>query len=446
MSGDRGWSRREFLKGAGAVVGLPFFPSLHAGAAWADAVTVPSRLMFMAVPLGFVPNSWVLELQPEYKPFDKEGWFPEAAGPAYEMPAVHAPLLPHRQHISFLRGLSNHRYRGDAHSADDTWLTAAEAFIDPSRSYTNTISCDQLAAASVSLGGANVRYPSLSLGIPPTTGSTTGGLSWDSSGVPIGALSSPALVFDRLFGKDDLTLAERLQRLQLKKSILDVMLGQIGDLDRSLNTADRRKLDETLSAVRGVEAEIQRDRRWFDVPKPAAPFARPDFPWGEGLWTSSQHTRLMFALCHAAFVTDSTRVITCELPSVYSDVTAFDKHALNHGSSPEMHRDALKLDTEFSRQIAGLIAALTGSKGPDDQPLIHHTLAAFGAGVWGMNHCTRCLPLMLIGQGGGRIKQGASRIYDTSTPLANLWLTMLQVVGVKAGSFGDSTGLLYDLL
>src|SRR5262249_35913262 len=152
--------------------------------------------------------------------------------------------------------------------------TCADTYSDPSRSFTNTVSCDQVAAASPRMGG--VRHPSLSFGIPAIYGCRTGGLSWTDRGSSITPTLSPALVFDRLFGAADLPLAGRLQRLADRRSVLDAQRWQIGELERKLNPADQQRLHEVLDAVRGVEQEIAREELWIGKPKPTVDYKRPD--------------------------------------------------------------------------------------------------------------------------------------------------------------------------
>jgi hypothetical protein len=439
---QQGWNRRQFLRSAGVAIGLPFFPSLFPRTAWAEAVTPPTRLMFMAVPLGFVPNRGILGNEgtgvkdPKYY----NAWFPEEDGAKYKMPAVHAGLEPYREHISFLKGLSNQKYRGETHYGDDVFLTCADTFADPSRSFSNTVSCDQVAAKYDVMGGANTRYSSLALGIAPVFGAHSGGLSWTEQGLPVSPLQSPAQVFDLLFGKDDVPAATRLLRLKQKKSVLDMMVGQIRDLDRKLNAADRRKLNEVISAVRGVETNIQREEKWLNVPKPKVALPRPEELQH---FATTQHSKAMFDLAHAAFLTDSTRVITYGMPDTFRDITPFDKHGLNHPSeNSKASEDAVRLDRAMSDQIARFVKLLSETKEHDGRPLIYHTIGAFGAGVWGRNHSLKSLPLMLIGHGSGHIQTGQTRSYPGSTPLANAWLTMLNACRVPVKSFADSTGTL----
>jgi len=439
----QGWSRRGFLKGAGVAIGLPFFPSLFPSTAWADGVKPPVRLMFMCVPLGFVPNKSLLNV-PIFEAIGSKGWFPEEDGPQYKMPDVHTGLEPYREHISFLKGLSNHCYRGDAHFGDDVFLTGANTFADPSKAFTNTVSCDQVAAGSEIMGGQDVRYRSLALGIRKEMGSRTGGLSWTDNGVPISPLYSPAQVFDQLFGKEDVPAEIRLQRLQQKKSALDVVLEQTRNLKGKLNATDRDKLDEVLTAVRGVETNIQREERWLNIEKPKVSFSRPE---DEIATNSIHHAETMFDLAHAAFLTDSTRIISYEMPSYFTEVTHYFKHQLNHDCNREIALDSVKVDRAMSDRVASFIKRLCDSKDHDGQALIQSTLAAYGSGAWGASHSLRSLPCMLIGHGGG-IKQGATRTYPESTPLANLWLTMLTAAGVPVpgNKFADSTGPLAELI
>ncbi len=216
---------------------------------------------------------------------------------------------------------------------------------------------------------------------------------------------SPAEVFDRLFGRDDLPASVRLERLHLRKSVLDATMTQLANLDRSLDAADRRKLDELVSAVRDVEAGIQREQTWIAVPKPSTTLAKAGDK-SESV-KSSAHPRAMLALAHAAFLTDSTRVITYELPDIYLDLGIHtDKHGLNHGGGDVFHNWSLQNDTEHSNRIAAFLDLLSASREADGSSLLHNTIGTFGSGIWGMNHYNRDLPMMVFGDGGGRIKQG----------------------------------------
>jgi hypothetical protein len=453
MTTQPGWNRRRFLRAAGVAIALPFFPSLFPRSAWAadgDPADVPPpvRLMFCSVPLGFVPSVGDQDgldgqgtARDQKLIGESDGWFPKEDGPDYQLPNVHAALAPYREHVSFFRGLCNARYRSEIHCAVDALLTCADTLIDPSR-MTNTISCDQVAAAQ---WAKVVRHPSLVLGNPVRSfGSNT--LSWTKQGVPLSPMTSPGLVFDRLFGKDDVPAEERLQRLKEKRSFLDATVGQIQDLDRRLNPADRRKLEEVTTAVREVEEEIQRDEHWMDLPKPTAPCARPAAGIDSDPLTI-RHCQAMLDLAHAAFLTDSTRVVTYSMPDTLHEVSLHDKHNLNHPNGDEqIAKESGLLDAALSAQMAHLAKLLCDSKEHDGQPLMRHAAVFYGSALWGATHFNRHLPAMLIGEGGGRLKQGVARSYPEKTPLANLWLGMLKAAGVAVDSFGDSTGVLDGLM
>jgi hypothetical protein len=441
MTTDPRLNRREFLRSASACIALPFFPSLHPGSFWSEPPPPPRRLLFACVPLGFVPNK-SLFVCPMFEEAGAKGWFPDEAGPLVAMPPVHAALDPYREHVSFLRGLTNGKYRGDVHSADISFLTSADTLADPAKTFTNTISCDQLAAASDALGGPQVRLRSLSLGTKTFYGAPYHGLSWLDNGVPVMPIKTPAEAFDLLFGKDDVPAETRLRMLKQKRSVLDATLGQVKALHRDLNAADRAKLDEVLTAIEGIEAKIAREERWIGQDKPAAPFERPESHIGGD---SQEHTRLMLDLAHAAFLTDTTRVVAFSMPGSFSEVSPFEKHSLNHDLTPERAVDASRVDTAMSDEIAAFTKKLCDSKEADGSPLIQHTLAAYGAAVWGANHALKNLPIMLIGHADG-IKQGQSRMY-ADVPLANLWTTMLAASGVElpGGVFADATGPLAGL-
>ncbi len=442
-------NRREFLKGLGVSVCLPYMPSLFPWSSATEAAPPPKRLLFMAVPLGFIPNQSLISQDKVYQPFSADfkgratGWFPETNGAQYPMPEVHAKLEPFRSHISFLKGLNNRKYRDNVHQADTVFLTGADNLANTGRG--NTVSCDQVAAECATLGGREVRYPSLCLGNNGGYGcSASQGLSWSQDGLPIVPLRSPAQVFDRLFGNDDLPKAMRVDRLKDRRSVLDATLQSEKAMRARLNADDRTKLDEVLSAIEQVEQDIQREELWMDTPKPAATCARPGQDSDDT--SSVRHVQAMHDLIHAAFITDSTRVITYYLPESFKEVTPHRKHELTHPSGdPTKIQGAIDLDHAMTEQLARLLGMLCDTKERDGQPLIYHALGAFGSGSWGTTHALHNLPMLLFGHGGGAIRQGVTRSFQDPTPLSNLWLTMLRACGVKADSFSDSTGELDGL-
>jgi hypothetical protein len=441
-------SRRQFIRAAGIALSLPFFPSLLPAGEQPEARPEPRRLIFLSTPLGFVPSLTQVDMKnTNFDPSPTDGWFPKEHGSDYPMPEVHADLVPYRDRLSFITGLTNALYRGDTHGADDAFLTCADTMANPAISFTNTVSCDQVAARSPVMHPADVRHASLSFGTKTgNLGPRSRGLSWNEQGLPIMPITTPAEAFDMLFGADQEPAEAKLERLRLRQSILDQGLADLKDLGGRLNAADRRKLDEAVSAVRDLERDLQEERRWAGTPKPSTALARPRDDIAD--WSVAAHSTAMFDVIHTAFLTDSTRVVAFNLSWNTNDITnRADKHGLNHAQGDhefeEFHR---QLDRHMSRQVAYLLKLLAGSACGDGQPMLHHTLGMFGSPVWGPNHSLRSLPIMLFGSAGGRVKQGTCLACPDPTPLANLWLTMLQSSGIELDRFGDSTGPIREIL
>jgi hypothetical protein len=441
-------SRRQFLRSAAATIALPFFPSLYPADGDPEVSPEPRRLVFLSTPLGFVPSRSQVDMNnTNFYPSETDGWFPRTGGSEYQMPEVHTDLVPHRKHLSFITGLTNALYRGDTHNADDAFLTSADTMSNPAISFTNTVSCDQVAARSPALHPARVRHGSLSFGTRTgNLGPRSRGLSWTEQGLPIMPITTPAEAFDLLFGADHEPLDAKLERLRMRTSILDQELADLKELGGRLNAADRRKLDEAVSAVHDLERDIQEEQRWAGTPKPATALTRPRDDISDA--SIAAHSTAMFDVIHAAFLTDSTRVVAFNLSWIPNDITTkADKHGLNHAQGDhefeEFHR---QLDRHMSKQVAYLLDRLGGSICGDGQPMLHHTLGVFGSPVWGPNHSLRSLPIMMFGHAGGRVRQGSCLACPDPTPLANLWLTMLQAGGVQVDRFADSTGTIRELL
>jgi hypothetical protein len=441
MAEHRSLTRRRFLRAAGVAIALPFLPSLFPASARAEEPPEqripPRRLIFLSVPLGFIPNPWIARGDFGRSGLFPHSWLPETDGADYELPAAHESLAPYRGDISFLKGLCHQRFRGDSHQSDEVFLTGADTKADPTRAFVNTVSCDQVAAASPVFAAKDVRYPCLVLGISARgMGTSTGSLSWSPKGTPVTPITSAPKLFDRLFGKDDVPKEVRLARFADRRSVLDATLAQVASMNGSLNPADRRKLDEVTTAVRDIEGEIQREQAWLDIPKPTVGFPRP----AESALNTAAHVDAMLKLAHAAFLTDSTRLITFEFPAEFIEHTRDGKHGLAHAGTQQLADEHFAMDKANSERLAGLLKLLKESSDHDGKPLLHHTCGVLGSGCWGAHHGMRSLPILCFGNAGGRIKQGESRKLPDPTPLSNLWLTMMRAAGVEAKSFADSTG------
>jgi hypothetical protein len=250
------------------------------------------------------------------------------------------------------------------------------------------------------------------------------------------------VVFERLFG-DGATPAQRLERRRANASILDAILGKVSDLQRDLGAVDRARLDDYLEDVREIERRIElvesqnSTRRGIDLPE--APVGVPD------AWVD--HVRMMFDLQVLAFTTDVTRVSTFKMgrdvsSRVYADSgvdTPF--HSLSHhGNRPQQLAEFAKLNEYHVDQVSYFIDRLKNT--PDgDGNLLDHSMVLYGSPMGdGSVHNHLRVPLFLAGHANGQLKGNTHVLCADGTPMANLLLTMLHKLGVRADAFGDSTG------
>ena len=252
-------SRRHFLRGLGATMGLPLLDAMIPLRA-ADAVPKPRRSVFVYIPNGVNGMTWQVT-----KP-----------GRGYEMSAALKPLEAHREEFTVFSGLHHPNGLGQAHVCADTWLTAAKIDAQSARKYENTISVDQLMAEVTS---QHTRFGSLELSISSGTGqpNNSSTLAFSRDGVPLPAEDNPRNVFDRLFGEEPGGIPAQRAGLNKRRSVLDAVLHEAKSLRLSLGKDDSTKLDEYLHSVRDVEQRTERLDAWLDVPKPkvdATPFHR----------------------------------------------------------------------------------------------------------------------------------------------------------------------------
>lgn len=426
-------NRRECLRAAGTMLGLPALESLAGMAELAAADTPvaarPKRIIFLGIGFGVT----------------KETWFPDPtqAGPDYTLPPGLAPLERHRQRFSIVQGAS-HRHSIDPHSGSTFWLTGANRFAQPGQSFANTISADQVAAEAL---GGDTRYASIQLsGSEPQMDGPGHGpglsLSWDAGGRPMAAFNTPLIAFQRLFAEDSQPLAVRQAAITRGESVLDAVLEDAHDMQRHVSTADRRKLDEYFESIRGLEGRLAREKQWLEVPKPKPPFGDP----GPGI-EGKDEVRLMYDLIVAALQTDSTRVVTFRQPIKHLLTSLGIKvaaHDMSHYNPGERMEASQRRDEMQSELLAGLIDGLLAAKEPDGSSLFDHTILCFGSNIAHGHTLLNC-PTLLAGGGAG-IKLGHQIVLPDKTPLCNVWLTMLRGIGVAAEQFGDSTGVVESLV
>jgi hypothetical protein len=312
------------------------------------------------------------------------------------------------------------------------------------------ISVDQLATRSL---GHLTRFASLEIGCE---GGKNGGecdhgyscayqsnLSWQSESTPVAKQVNPRLVFDRLFGEpgngaraEDPARADRQ-----RKSILDFVGGEARQLEHALGASDRRKLDEYLTGVREVEQRIERAR-------PAIDLGGAKYPRPLGIPADYQeHLRLMADLLALAFQCDLTRIATFVFANdgsnrSYRSIGVPDGHhdLSHHGGDEAKHDKIRKINRFHVDQLAYLLQRLK-SIPEGDGTLLDHSMILYGSGISDGNaHSHDNLPILLAGKANGTIRTGRHIGLPDETPLTNLFVAMLNRMGVPADRFGDSTG------
>ena len=428
-------SRRNTLRSASAMIALPVFESLAGRRAAAGAITEAApakRLVFLGMGFGVTADRW----------------YPDRAttGTEYQFPELLQPLEKHRDDITIIQNLM-HQYSADGHSGSTFWLTGANRYAIAGQSFHNSISVDQVAAATL---GQQTRFTSLQLasgGHDYSGGDGHGpgsSLAWNRFGKPMAALNTPVAAFHRLFSNDTTPLAERQQRLHERRSVLDTVLADARSAGRKLNPADNRKLDEYLQSIREIEVRLSKEEKWLGIERkqPRTPVTEPDASL-EGY----EEIRIMYELMAAAMQVDASRVFTYRMPAqslIESLGATMSAHTMSHFSEGERRTVSQSRDTAHARLLAGFIDRLKASTEPDGSSLFDHCTIAFGSNLSSVHSLTNC-PTLIAG-GGARFRQGRHLVMPhPKTPLCNLWLSMLRGTGIAAESFGDSTGVIDEL-
>jgi len=458
--------RRRFLRGSGLALAVPMFGSLASHVARGAAPKPnPKRLGCFYFPDG-VPMP--LPEDPAYKEW---AWFPHGDGSEFQFTRCMEPLEPVRNEITVLSGLSHPKSRSvHGHNNADQFLTAA-LVAGGDKTYENTISLDQEYVKHV---GDETRFASLVMSTDGGTGTARGThtISFDHNGRPIPAEHRPKQIFDRLFVKSD---ADSARRLALSRSALDEMLDDARRLRESLSTADQRSLDEYLDSVRQAEVKVEKAKRWLGAPLPSVDGDQLNLELSTD--EPREYVQTMFELIYLAFKTDSTRVATYQIgrengvgrSDHLARAVGFNlAHQLSHETkNPDGWKNfgiyCRFLNEEYGRFIGKLQAtpepAGTGS-------MLDNTLLLFGSASSAF-HLSRNYPLILAGgkqmgfqhgqyfnhagmnfQGGPWLGKGEpwqDKAKGEDLPLANLYATMLQRLGVPADSFADSTGIIDNL-
>jgi hypothetical protein len=440
-------SRRDVLRGAGTALALPWLGSLAPRVARADA-TPPVRLAFV-----FVPNG-----------VHGPDWTPPTEGTAFPLPPTLAPLEGVRDDVLVLSGLAHAKARangdgpGDHARSSATFLTGAQARKTAGADLHVGVSVDQVAARAI---GARTRFPSLELGTEPArqSGNCDSGYScaysssiaWQTPRTPLGKEVHPRLAFERLvsFGAPNESAKAREERRLTRRSVLDWVREDARRLEPGLARRDREKLDEYVTAVRELERRIGRAEDDADrLPDGVSPDAFPA-PVPRDV---REHVRLMADLIVLAFRADLTRVVTFMVANEGSNrshpflgVTGGHHEISHHGGDPAKVAGIAAINRWHVEHLARLLQALRAVE-EDGRPLLDRCLVLYGSGISdGDRHDHHDLPILLAGRGAGTVTPGRHVRHPTGTPLANLFVSLLERVGAPVASFGDSTGPLGGL-
>lgn len=414
-------TRRTFLRAAGVSLALPVLESLQPRAFAAGKTAPIRRALFICTPLGVHPANF----------------FPTEAGRNYTATPYLEALKEFRGDLTVISGLA-HPEVGSTHDSIYSFLTGAP-HPEIRAGFRNSISVDQFAAERI---GGRTRFPSLSL-------SAEGfGLSWTRSGALVPPDLYPSNIFARLFleGRPDEVQAQA-RRLRDGQSILDTVAGQARRLQPTLGVRDREKMDEYFTSVRELEQRLVTNEEWSKKPKPAVTAKPPQNNLNPADLIGKN--RLMFDLIHLAIQTDSTRLITLLLlgTSLVPPIPGVSQghHDLSHhGQDPAKLAQLKTVELEKMRTLGELLAKL---KQTDEQGenLLDRTMVFFSSNLGNAsNHSTRNLPVLLAG---GGFKHGQHLAFDQKNPppLCNLYVSMLQRLGLETEKFSSGNGALRGL-
>lgn len=438
-------SRRGFLRSAGSLVALPFLDSLGFRPFVRAAVPRPPlRAAWLYIPNGVNVNQW----------------YPSGEGTNYQLSPALSELERHRQELLIVSGLAQDFARshgnggGDHARATATFLTGCKPRKTAGADIELGISVDQIAAQKI---GHLTRLPSLELS---TDGQRSAGrcdsgyscayqfnLSWKDENTPMAPEMDPRLVFERLFGFGAAASGggrEGAARQRLGRSVLDAVMQDAKRLQARVSGNDRRKIGEYLDAVRDIELRIERAAK-FASALPAGtkiPEGVPD--------QYEEHIRIMFDLLLLAFQSDTTRIASFMLAHDGSNrnfpgIGVPDgHHGISHHQGDSVKLDKLaKIDRFYLRQFAYFLDKLKAAKEADGSNLLEHCMLVWGGGIADPDrHNHDNLPIVVAGGAGGTWKTGRRQVLAQETPMTNLYLAMLERMGVKADKVGDSSGRL----
>ena len=449
---NKSWQfdRRTFLRstsalGASVSLGLPWLECMGKDQLASDASLESPARRFCSMYFGFG-----VSLPKEDGDDAKWRWFPKAEGADYEPSFTLEPVVPLRDKLTVLGGLSHPMGRKmGAHDTADTFLTGAYLH---NKFLQNTVSADQIAAESLR---DKTRFPSLVMstdgGVGEPTRSST--LSYDTKGRPIPALNQPQQIFNRFFGAGDHDSITENKLLRSKAKMLDRVLADAKSMRLKLGHQDQQKLDEYLSSVRQIEQGVECSQKWLEIPRPELRDEERDMLHLEADDQAPlNYIRTMYDLIYLAFRTDSTRVATYQITNMadasskagkFPQLEGFKSslHSLAHDWGKPGGAEALgRWDRLMVEQFCYFISRLANAP-EQNGSVLDNSVVLYGSSN-SETHNNRNYPLLLAGGANLGLKHGRYLRMDEEIPLSNLLLTMLNCVGVETERFSDSTNTL----
>jgi len=439
----RAITRRTVLRGAGIALALPWLEAMAPLGALAreePSSSPPLRLAFLYVPNGV----------------DGTNWTPQGEGAEFALSPILAPLEPHRGEILVLSGLAHDKARANGDGPGDharsaaAFLTGCQPRKTAGADIRAGVSVDQVAAQH---RGNETSVPSLELGCEPArqSGSCDSGYScaysssiaWSTPHTPLGKETSPRQAFERLFRFEGEGSAEARARRRLeRRSVLDYVSEEARRLRARLGGTDQLKLDEYLAAVRQLERRIERAERTAERGE-----RPPETPAD-----LREHVRLLLDVSVLAFRSDLTRILTFMLANEGSNrsypflgVKGGHHQLSHHGGDEQKIRQIRAINRFHVSQLSYLLHELRQAT-EGEETLLDRSMIVYGSGIReGNRHDHHDLPIVLAGRGGGSLSPGRHVRYPKDTPACNLFLSLLDAVGVTLPRFGDSTGRLPHL-
>ncbi|MES2439103.1 MAG: DUF1552 domain-containing protein [Verrucomicrobiota bacterium] len=449
-------NRRTFLRGMGACLALPAFEALLPGRAFAAAANAskiattatgaPLRMAFLYFPNGAIPDQWN----------------PVGSGKDFKFGNTLSPLEPLRHRVQVVSGLEHlnatagNDGAGDHARANGTFLTGVRVKKTAGSDIYAGVSVDQIAAQHI---GRQTRFASLELSTDPhrKSGGCDSGyscayesnLAWRTATSPLSPESNPRLVFERLFGAG--APGQRggslEQRRAQQRSILDFVMEDAKSVQKELTHRDKAKMDEYLTGLREIEERIVTAESFTNIPDPA--IQTPD-----GIPVAyDEYIRLMFQMMALAFETDATRVSTLLLAHdgsnrAFPEIEIAEGHhgLSHHRNDQEMIQKVAQIDRFYAERLSEFLMMLESKQDADGHSILHNSMIVYGCGNSdGNRHTHENLPVVLAGNGGGAFNPGR-HLETKATPMCNLYLNMLDQMGVPSlDRFGDSTGRLSDV-